>query len=401
MAFASIDLPEPRIGTRVHAAEQGDSDGVAIARGAAGLGGLEADWREISGRAGDTAAFLGFGYALAAARFHEARGEKVVVAVAHWLGRPAAAVAVVLLRRAGVTIGTALGDPVTQYSDALLAADAPRRLVGLALRAIAEAEGVHLFDFRRVRAESPLTPALAAMTRADAVRAEAPYADLTRAADVSTLLLEVAGAKHRRERARSRRRLAERGDLAFEVFRGEAAVGPLAEAFRVKGDWLARNGHFSRVIEDPAALALLQEAGRDPVEGASLVVARLSVGGAPAAYEVGLVRGRRFHAYLGAVVHDFAGASPGKVVMEDALGWAKAEGLETYDLLAPADRYKREWSTGAVAVRDFVAPMSWKGRLYAGPWHGTLRPALRRSLDGLPPVVRRVAARAAAALGIR
>lgn len=400
MAFASIDVSEAPVRLRAGAEPALADEHVAVALGADGVAGLEAQWREVSAQSRDAAAFLGFGYALAASRYHEARGEEVVTAVAQWAGRPAAIVSVALSRRAGVTTAVALGDPVTQYSDALLAADAPQRLVGAALRAIVRAARVDLFEFRRVRADSPLALALGALGSIEAARSEAPFADLTAASDVPTLLLAVAGAKHKRERARSRRRLAERGALSFEVFRGEAALAPLSEAFRVKAERLSAAGLFSRVIGDPAALALFAAAARDRQDGASVVVARFSVGGAPAAYEVGLVRGGRFHAYLGAVIEEFAGASPGKVVMEETLGWAKAEGLEVYDLLAPADRYKREWSTGAVAVNDVVAPTTLKGRLYAGPW-SKLRPLLRDALGRLPGPLRRAAMRAAAAAGAR
>lgn len=400
MAFASIDVSQAPVRIVAAAEPAAVGEAVAVTAGAGGLAGLEAQWREVSAQSRDAAAFLGFGYALAAARYHEARGEGVVTAVAEWAGRPAAIVSVALLRRAGVTTAVALGDPVTQYSDALLAAEAPPRIVAAALRAIARAGRVDLFEFRRVRADSPLGVALAGFATSETAESEAPFADLTAAPDVPALLLAVAGAKHRRERARSRRRLAERGALRFEIFRGEAALGPLAEAFQVKAERLASVGLFSRVIGDPGALALFSAAARDRQDGGSVVVARLSVDGAPAAYEVGLVRGKRFHAYLGAVVEAFAGASPGKVVMEDALGWARAEGLETYDLLGPADRYKREWSTGAVAVRDMVATMTLKGRLYAGPW-AKLRPLLRGALHRLPGPARRMVMRAAASVGAR
>ena len=401
MAFASIDLSRAPVAMPAPAVTTSAGEAVAITTGASGLAGLEAEWREVAGQSSDAAVFLGFGFALAAARYHEAKGEEVVTAVVRWAGRPAAILSVALLRRAGVTVAVALGDPVSQYSDVLLAARAPQRLVGVALQAIAEAGSIDLFEFRQVRGDSALTPAITARSFGTAVTLEAPFADLTSAADVSELLLAVAGAKQKRERARSRRRLAERGELTFEVFRGEAAVAPLAEAFSLKSDRLARAGHFSRVVDDPAAVKLLCDFARNPVDGGSVVAARLSVGGAPAAYEVGLVRGGRFHAYLGVVAEEFAGHSPGKVAMEEALAWAKAEGLGVYDLLAPADRYKSEWSTGSTVVRSFVAPMTFRGRLYAGPWLRTIRPALRGALGRMPPSARRVAGRAAAAVGLR
>lgn len=406
MAFVSLDLSRvpvaaPAVAAKAKGADAVGGEAVAVTIGASGLGGLEAEWREVSAQSPDAAVFLGFGFALAAARYHEAKGEKVATAVVRWSGRPAAILSVALLRRAGVTVAVALGDPVSQYSDVLLAAQAPQRLVGVALQAIAEAGAVDLFEFRHVRGDSPLTAAITARSIGTAVALDAPFADLTAAGDVPELLLAIAGAKQRRERARSRRRLAERGEVRFDAFRGEAAITPLREAFSLKSDRLARAGHFSRVVDDPTAVKLLCDLARNPIDGYSVVVARLSVGEAPAAYEVGLVRGGRFHAYLGVVAEEFAGHSPGKVAMEETLAWAKAEGLAIYDLLPPADRYKSEWSNGSTVVRSFVAPMTFRGRLYAGPWLRTVRPALRGALDRMPPSARRAAGRAAAAVGLR
>ncbi|PZQ17958.1 MAG: hypothetical protein DI565_04350 [Ancylobacter novellus] len=399
MAFVSYDTVHARPADA--RGEPGAAGDVSVVEGSAGIAALEPAWREIAAAARDEAVFLSFGYALAAARYHEARGERVAAALVEWAGRPACLLAVAVVRRTGARIAVALGDPVTQYSDVLIARTAPTRLADVALRAIATRGAIDLFEFRRTRGDSALTPALVRLSASSVETREAPFADLTAEDDAQSLLLRIAGAKHKRERARSRRRLGERGALAFEVFRGAAAVDPLAEAFRTKAARLARSGLFSPVIDDPNALALLQAAARDPEDGAAVVVARLTVGGAAAAYEVGLVRGGRFHAYLGAVDDAFAGASPGKVVMEETFCWAKARGLGVYDLLPPGDRYKREWSTGAVTTRDFLAPATLRGRLYAGPWLKRVRPALRDALRRMPPPLRRLATRAAVAAGIR
>ena len=360
-----------------------------IVEGADGVAGIESVWRQVASAARDQSVFSGFGFALSAARYHEQRGEKVITAIAEWNGRPACILPIAVRSRGGVAVAVALGDPVSQYSDALMVAGAPDRLMELALRGLVARVPLDVFEFRRVREDSALAPALASFARQIGAATEAPYADLAFETGAEPFLLKVAGHKQKRERARSRRRLAERGEVAFEALRGPAAIACLRHAFEMKRIRLARQGDASPVIDDPRALAVLERFAADPHDGEGLVVGRLTVAGVPAAYEVGLVRGRRFHAYLGAVADSFAGSSPGKVAMEEMLGWCLRQGLDFYDLLAPADDYKRRWSNGATVVRSYVAPMTLAGRLYGDLWLSEVRPRLRSTLDAMPAGLRR------------
>lgn len=399
MAFVSLDLFETETVARSTYAVPRVAQLAGVESGVEGLRRLEGLWRKLEGASGGGQAFLTYGFALAAARYHEARGERVLFSVADWNDRPACILPVAVTRRSGVSVGVFLGDPIVQYGDALTVAAAPARTAELALRSLMARAPVDVFEFRRVRSDAAILPALARLAKPAGPAVEAPWSDLTRAPSVDALLLDIGGAKQRRERQRSRRRLAERGELRFEALRGAAAIGSLREAFRLKREWLARNGEVSPVIEDDKALRAFEQLARDPGDGASLVVCRLSVGGVAAAYEVGLIRGRRFHAYLGAVAEAFAGASPGKVVMEDAFNWCRDNGVEAYDLLPPGDPYKARWATGSVEVRNFVAPRTLLGRAYAGPWLTEVRPRLRAALDGLPTSLRRRVGRVALQAG--
>lgn len=360
-----------------------------VAEGAEGLARLEPVWRRLSESARDQCVFQTYGFARSAARYHEERGERVIVAVAEWEGRPACILPVVVRRRGGVRVGSFLGDPIAQYGDALMAAGAPVRTAELALKRLANCGAVDVFEFRRVRDDAALGPALRSFALEVGLAVEAPHADLACETGAETFLLRIAGAKQKRERARSRRRLAERGELRFEALRGPDAIDALRHAFALKRGWLVAQGEASAVLDDPRALAALERLAVDPQDGASLVVGRLTVGGVPAAFEVGLVKGRRFHAYLGAVAEPFAAASPGKTVMEETLAWCLGEGVDLYDLLPPADAYKRRWSNGSTKVRVYVAPVTRVGKLYAGVWLGALRPRLRAALAAMPASLRR------------
>lgn len=399
MAFVSFDLFDAEAVRAPEPAAARLDRLCAVEEGVAGVERLEPIWRKLERASGSERAFLSYGFAHAAARYHEARGERVLTAVADWGDRPGCILPIAVTRRSGVTAGVFLGDPISQYGDALMIASAPARTAELALRRLFSVAKVDVLEFRRVRSDAAILPALSRLARPSGAAIAAPWADLAMIESVDAMLLSVGGAKQRRERQRSRRRLAERGEVRFEALRGRAAIEALREAFRLKRDWLQRHGEVSQVIENPMALGVFEALARDSQDGASLVVGRLSVGGVAAAYEVGVVRGGRFHAYLGAVAESFASASPGKVAMEEAFAWAHANGVHAYDLLPPADPYKARWATGAVEVRNFVVPNTLLGRLYAGPWLREVRPRLRSALDGLPASLRRRVGRAALQAG--
>lgn len=372
---------------------------VGLFEGVRGVSSLEPVWRKLGGAARDQAVFSDFGFALAAARYHEARGHRVLAAVARWNDRPAAILPIAVTRRCGVTVGKFLGDPVAQYGDLMMVRNAPAQTAEIALQRIAETARIDVFEFRRVRSDAAILPALRKFAQPAGQGIEAPFADLAFARSADAFLLSVGGAKPKRERARSRRRLAERGAIAFEALTGAEAVPALRHALALKRAWLQRQGDASPVIDDPEALRLLEGLALDPGQDTRLVVGRLSAGGATAAYEVGLLRGRRFHAYLGVVADGFASASPGKIAMEETLGWCIANGVEIYDLLPPADAYKRHWANGSVKVQNYVAPVTLAGRLYAGPWLGRVRPRLRATLEAMPAGVRRRLGSAALRIG--
>jgi CelD/BcsL family acetyltransferase involved in cellulose biosynthesis len=360
--------------------------------GSAQIAAARPAWTALERRAGDAAVFQSHDFAVAAARYHEAKGEAVHVSLVYDGDRLRAALPIAVSCRWGVRAGRFLGDPVAQYGDALVAAG-DVAAAQAALDQIAEAGLVDLLHFRRVRADAALSPVLANTARPLGQPLEAPFADLSQDASIDAMLLRIGGAKQRRERARSRRRLEEKGEVLLDVRRGAEALPVLAEAVAIKRDWLKERGLASAVLDDGegvAALAATVDGGTD-----ALVAMRLMVGGDAAAYEIGLICGRRYHAYLGAVVERFAGSSPGKVQMELALEWCRASGIDIYDLLAPSDEYKRQWSTGAMQVRDYVAPVTGVGRLYADLWLERLRPRLQKLVLSAPAPLRRAAMRAA------
>lgn len=369
--------------------------------GAAALDALEADWRALADAAPDRSVFLAYGFARPLADYHERRGERVLVARVDLGGSVACLLPVAIAKRSGLRVAAFLGDPISQYGDALLAAGAPRDLPEIALQALIESGEADVFALRRVRADAAIRGALARFARPIGSPTPSRFADMSGGIDADELMLALGGAKQRRERQRSRRRLSEYGDVVVEIRTGEDACAWIGEAIELKRLRLAQAGVASPVIDDPETAAVFRQAARDAGEGRAVVVSRLTIGGTPAAYELGLVRGRRYHAYLGVTVEGYPNASPGKIVMEETFRWCAREGIETFDLLPSDDGYKRHWSNGAVEVRDFIAATSLAGSLYADAWLGVVRPRLRAGLDLLPATLRRRVGAAAMRAGVR
>lgn len=372
-----------------------------VVGGASAVEALGAPWRRLAEAASGPAAFQTHAFALAAARYHEARGARVRVAVVEREGAVECILPIAVVRRSGIRIGVLLGDPIAQYGDALIARDASPHAVGTALACLRAEPSIDALEFRRIRADAAIGPALAAYGGVDDSAIDAPFADLTRSDSIEALLLGVGGAKQRRERARSRRRLEESGAVRVDVRQGSEASSFLREAVALKKAWLSERGLASAVLDDAAAIEALEQAASDSTRAVTGVAMRLTVDGQPAAYEIGLLCGGRLHAYLGAVAEGYSAFSPGKVLMEEAMRWCLFNGVEVYDLLPSADAYKRHWSTGAVAVRDVVAPITPLGRLYAGLWLTKVRPWLKRQADDAHPIARLALGRLALRAGLR
>ena len=190
-----------------------------------------------------------------------------------------------------------------------------------------------------------------------------------------------------RELRRYRRRLAEIGEVKLHITRGGEAHHCVLAALELKRGWLKAKGFSSSVIGDPhweAALASLVE------EHAHLLAcARLEVGGKLAAIEVAVTHNKRWHAFLGATNPEFAKSGPGQVQMADTIDQAREQGFLAYDLLAPADPFKRVIATGAIAVCDYALPLSLQGQVAARAFR--FAPQAKSLLGKLPAPIRSVA----------
>jgi CelD/BcsL family acetyltransferase involved in cellulose biosynthesis len=355
--FASLEsLPEIAAGfesvRRTAQAERlaGEAE---VYSGANALEAATAEWRAIEREASPATPFQTLAFAEAALPAHLAHGHTPHLIVVRDHGTPVAILPLVAAAMAGSRVLRFLGDPLTQYGDAIVSRGCTDAHLARALAAAATL-GADAALFRKVRSDAKIAPLLS--RRAQIARVEeAPYVDLRRDAGLNS--------RNARELRRSRRRLADHGELKLVITRGAEALNCVRAALDLKRGWLEARGFTSSVIGDEhweAALFALAEA-RDR----TLACARLEAGGKLAGIEVALLHGKRWHAFLGAIAPEFAKCGPGQVQMADTIAHARAEGFAAYDLLAPADPFKRVIATGAISVCDYALPFSLQGQLAA------------------------------------
>ncbi|MEO1199625.1 MAG: GNAT family N-acetyltransferase, partial [Pseudomonadota bacterium] len=215
-----------------------------------------------------------------------------------------------------------MGEPISQYGDALIACDGDAAAwVDAAWTKIRALRGIDVIDLARVREDAAIAPFLADKLSPLGTALEAPYLDLTGLASENDLM-EAMRSKSRRELRRKIKKLEAIGDITVEALDpGLDCASMTAKGLGFKRLWLDDLGLTSRVFADPRALRLLNDLARTDNDSGFVAIA-LKVNGHPVAIELGLRRGTRYMAYLGSYNPAYAIHSPGTVQMARMIGWA-------------------------------------------------------------------------------
>ena len=370
---------------------EGEAD---IFSGAEALDAVEAGWRAIEREGALSTPFQSFAVAAAALPAHLAHGHEPKIVVVREHGEVRAILPLVAATMAGNRVLRFLGDPLIQYGDAVLSRAGNEAHLVQALLAAGKL-GADAALFRKVRKDAKLAGLLSRRAHVSNVE-EAPYVDLRRESGLPP--------RDMRELRRYRRRLGEQGEVKLQITRGGEALHCVNRALELKRNWLAQKGvdlvaaALGQMLELGSQVAVL--GAGDPhwervltslVTGHAhlLACARLEVGGKLAAIEVAVTHGKRWHAFLGATNPEFAKCGPGQVQMADTIEYAREHGFLAYDLLAPADPFKRVIATGAVAVCDYALPLSLQGQVAARAFR--FAPQAKSLLGKLPAPLRSAA----------
>ena len=359
----------------------------AVVSNRAGFDALQADWSDLFRRAGrDAQLFQTFNWNWHWANHYlETAGRRTLAVVTvRRNGRLVMLWPLVAERVAGLKVLRWMGDPVTQYGDVL--ADPGPELPQLLRQAwdfITHRLNADAIVLRKVRADSVLAPLLAELGLQPTAREAAPYLDLASAPDFAAYEQRYS-AKERKNRRRLMRRLQERGQVALERHAGGSAAraGALA-AIALKRAALAAAGQPAPAFADPRFAAFFADVADGGAHPAGCGVTLLKSDGETAAVAIDITCGARRATHI--VVHDpaFDSCRVGTLLLEQRIKAASAEGIATFDLLAPAYAYKMDWADRTVAVDDFAVGLSLAGRVYAQVYQAVLRRRLKAVVEML------------------
>ncbi|MBO6675687.1 MAG: GNAT family N-acetyltransferase [Rhizobiales bacterium] len=281
-----------------------------------------------------------------------------------------------------------IGDPLVQYGDILMDPAADR----MALRAVLSdalgswrVGGLHL---RNVREDSRIAQVLDLSTTAVGEARVAALADFTQFDDVEGYFATFSK-RSKKNRKTKRRKLAEQGELSFDVVKaGAEGADYCALALKWKIAWLAERGLSSRAFMDARALGALQEACSRQSDHNPIRLFVQRVDDEPVAIEIGLLGPLGNAAFMGTYDPAYENLSAGKVQMESSVMHGFDDGWAGYDMLAPMSDYKQSWSNRTVSVADHIVPTGMLGLIYRDGYLRGARPLMKMLWNALPSSVR-------------
>ena len=356
---------------------------VEIAFGFDAIARLHALWSVAVSQTGGGGAFEQFELVRAAAQLAERRGGTPMVAVFRREGRAAALLPLRHERLLGARAAVPLVHPLAQYTDVAGAPLRPDELTRLA--DLLRRHGTDVLLLYKVRHDGGLHEALGKHAQSQGAGQTAYYIDLARYGSFASYETSFSSRTRRNRRQRLQRLETAAGPLTFEVLRGEDASAAFDTAVGWKQRWLSERGFSSPVFDSTGWESLL----RDIVRAGDAIVTALCARSGPIAVEVGFQDRTTYIAYMGAFDEALSRFSPGQEQMLRTIAWCFAQGFSRYDLLAPADDYKRQWArvgTG-VAIDDYAVALTHVGRGVA-ELRRHVRPLARDLYHKLPPEVR-------------
>lgn len=319
------------------------------------------------------------------------KNRKLHVIVGRWDGRAVLIWPVVVHNHFAWQMLGLLGSDPTECPDVLVE-PGPETLKWLhaAWKIITYGSGIDVIDFRYVREDSPIAPLLEGAASARKIYSRAPFVACDSWTN-SASYFESLSSKFRRDQRRQRRRLAERGSVAFEI--AETAMD-VRETLRwllihktafldqrgIEEHWFRRREHH----------AFLQSVAMDAHSSGNLYLTRLCVDGTIIAALLGFL----FKGRLDAVVMTYDSAwqtySPGRILIEECLKWSFEKQIGIFDFRMNVTRLKQNWAKSSVRVGGYLIPCTFLGRIYVAWFGSSVREGLKKFFRILPKGTQKV-----------
>jgi CelD/BcsL family acetyltransferase involved in cellulose biosynthesis len=281
-----------------------------------------------------------------------------------------------------------MGEPVSQYGGALIE---PGAFAQDMLNQGWKQAGNLGADFALLRKTPAASPAGLVIADATAcVTATAPVLDFGAAKSFDEVFSRLS-AKARSSRRRLRRRLLERGDIRFSSpVQKDPPERLIRDAFELKRTWLLRRGRYSPAIENDATLGFFIDAASSRDRPVPMPIDAIYCGDRPIGIAISLLCGDEMFGHIIAHDGDFEKQGIGVILTEHVLKSSFERGSARFDMLAPQDAYKMEWTDKVSLVHDWIKPFSLAGRLYAAFYISGLPQMILRALKTLPSPAGRV-----------
>ena len=356
---------------------------------------LRREWDDLYLQAAERTVFQSFGWVFAWWRtVGRSSGFRLAIVVVRERGRPVLIWPLVKRRRGIWRSGSWAGAETGQYND-VLRADGEHRHAWLeaAWAHIRKNMGLDVIDFPALRDDGIVLPFLRTMHGSVGASEPAAVNDLPPTRDWAGWEKNQSRG-FRKDLRRRRRRLAERGEVRFELVHDTAAIEEaVALAIEHKAAWLAARNLYGRFIEHPQATAWLTNACLSAHRNGMLHLAVLRLDGRVIACNIGFLDQGCLYNYLGSFDLAFRQYSPGVILTQDLLQWSFDNGVRMFDMMPPADDYKMRWCNTTIGTSAFLSFQGAMG-LLAKAWYSELpRQAALNLYRRLPRSWRRQAIR--------
>lgn len=363
---------------------------IEVVRARAQFDALEKEWNALFERAGRADhVFQSFNWLWHWANHFLEDELALRIVVGRREGRLAMVWPLVEMRAFGLRKLVWMGEPVSQYGDALVESGPLADAILLeGWRRIGDL-GADVAQLRKVRGCAAAHKLVAARSAPCELNA-APYADF-RGKENFEAVLGRQSSKARSGRRRLLRRLQETGEISFSDPAAPADKAALVRsAFTIKRAWLAVRARYSGAIENDETLGFFLDAVTDEARPVETQIDAVYRDGAAIGVAISFVCKNEAFGHI--LTHepgcDKQGA--GVLLTEHVLRSSYARGMARFDTLAPADPYKKDWTCDAVPVCDHLIGFSMQGRLYALLWSSRARERLKTALLHLPAPLGRV-----------
>jgi CelD/BcsL family acetyltransferase involved in cellulose biosynthesis len=288
----------------------------------------------------------------------------------------------------GLRVLTFMGEPASQYGDALIEHGPQADDFLAAAFDFVMALPVDVVSLRRIRDDAALAAIFDRVAGQAGEAVQAPFVDLCGATTIAAFEKRFP-AKIRSSRRRRLRRLEEFGPVTFETHDAGPQARDLVQlALAFKRDWAQRRGRLAPTLLDPRFQRFFLDAACGGKQAQALRVAVVRCAGEPVGVEIALRCKGRLFGHVLAAKPGFEKCGVGVIVAGYSIGRAAEQGFAAFDLLAPADSYKMEWASGCVGVRDFAVARTLAGDIFKRMWLGFGRDAVKSIAKSLPQILR-------------